>query len=177
MSLKTNRYGASQRNGLTPGGKTNRSMTNLGTKTINAAANSNQKSQYTGSGDNYRDANNNKVSGLKVDEGRLSSVVRKSPERPHVVASPGALKNQGGITEKLYLDGKPEMKAMQESMKSIPKKRMQQSMKSIPKKRMQASMRGVKVTPAKKAMKADVKKGKPTAQAIVIDMSNKKSKT
>jgi len=52
MSLKTNRYGASVRNGFTPGGKTNRSMTNLGTKTINAAANSNQKPQYTGSGQN-----------------------------------------------------------------------------------------------------------------------------
>ena len=170
MSLKTNRYGASQRNGLTPGGKTNRSMTNLGTKTINAAANSNQKPQYTGSGQNYRDANNSKVSGLQVDEGRISPVVRKSPERPHVVASPGALKNQGGITEKLYLDGKPEMKAMRRSEKLIPiKKAMQQSMKSIPKKRMQASMKGEKVTPAKK--------GKPTAQAIVIDMSKKKSKT
>ncbi len=34
MSLKTDRYGASVRNGLTPGGKTNRSMTNLGTKTM-----------------------------------------------------------------------------------------------------------------------------------------------
>jgi len=155
MSLKTNRYGASVRNGLTPGGKTNRSMTNLGTKTINAAANSSQKPQYTGSGQNYRDANNSKVSGLQVDEGRISPVVRKSPERPHVVARPGALENQGGITENLYLDGKPEMKAMR---------------------------RGEKLIPAKKAMKTagkltPVKKGKPTAQAIVIDMSKKKSKT
>ena len=130
-------------------------MTNLGNKTINAAANSNQKPQYTGSGQNYRDANNSKVSGLQVDEGRISPVVRKSPERPHVVASPGALKNQGGITENLYLDGKPEMKAMK---------------------------RGAKLTPAKKAMKTagkltPAKKGKPTAQAIVIDMSKKKSKT
>jgi hypothetical protein len=130
-------------------------MTNLGTKTINAAANSNQNPQYTGSGQNYRDANNSKVSGLQVDEGRISPVVRKSPERPHVVASPGALKNQGGITENLYLDGKPEMKAMR---------------------------RGEKLTPAKKAMKTagklvPAKKGKPTAQAIVIDMSKKKYKT
>ena len=155
MSLKNNRYGASKRNGLTPGGKTNRSMTNLGTKTINKAANSNKKPQYTDSGQDYRDANNSKVSGLQVDEGRISPVVRKSPERPHVVAKPGALKNQGGITEKLYLDGKPEMKAMK---------------------------RGEKLIPAKKAMKTagkliPAKKGKPTAQAIVIDMSKKKSKT
>jgi len=35
MSLKTDRYGASQRNGLTPGGKTNRSMTNLASKAMN----------------------------------------------------------------------------------------------------------------------------------------------
>ena len=169
MSLKTNRYGASVRNGLTPGGKTNRSMTNLGTKTINAAANSNQKPQYTGSGQNYRDANNSKVSGLQVDEGRISPVVRKSPERPHVVASPGALKNQGGITEKLYLDGKPEMKAMKRGEKLIPAKKA-------------PTMRGEKFIPAKKAMKTagkltPAKKGKPTAQAIVIDMSKKKSKT
>ena len=169
MSLKTNRYGASVRNGLTPGGKTNRSMTNLGNKTINAAANSNQKPQYTGSGQNYRDANNSKVSGLQVDEGRISPVVRKSPERPHVVASPGALKNQGGITEKLYLDGKPEMKAMKRGEKLIPAKKA-------------PTMRGEKFIPAKKAMKTagkltPAKKGKPTAQAIVIDMSKKKSKT
>ena len=156
MSLKTNRYGASVRNGLTPGGKANRSMTNLGTKTINAAANSNQKPQYTGSGQNYRDANNSKVSGLQVDEGRISPVVRKSPERPHVVASPGALKNQGGITENLYLDGKPEMKAMKRGEKLTPAKK--------------ATRTAGKLTPAKK-------KGKPTAQAIVIDMSKKKSKT
>jgi hypothetical protein len=169
MSLKTNRYGASVRNGLTPGGKTNRSMTNLGNKTINAAANSNQKPQYTDSGQNYRDANNSKVSGLQVDEGRISPVVRKSPERPHVVASPGALKNQGGITEKLYLDGKPEMKAMKRGEKLIPAKKA-------------PTMRGEKFIPAKKAMKTagkltPAKKGKPTAQAIVIDMSKKKSKT
>ena len=169
MSLKTNRYGASVRNGLTPGGKANRSMTNLGTKTINAAANSNQKPQYTGSGQNYRDANNSKVSGLQVDEGRISPVVRKSPERPHVVASPGALKNQGGITENLYLDGKPEMKAMKRGEKLIPAKKA-------------PTMRGEKFIPAKKAMKTagkltPSKKGKPTAQAIVIDMSKKKSKT
>ena len=111
MSLKTNRYGASQRNGFTPGGKTNRSMTNLGTKTINKAANSNKKPQHTDSGQNYRDANNSKVSGLQVNEGRTSPVVRKSPERPHVVAKPGALKNQGGRTEKLYLDGKSKTPA------------------------------------------------------------------
>ena len=34
MSLKTSRYGASQSNGLTPGGKGNRSMTNLATKAM-----------------------------------------------------------------------------------------------------------------------------------------------
>jgi|TARA_R110002153_G_scaffold256753_1_gene415694 hypothetical protein len=34
MSLKNNRYGASKRNGLTPGGKTNRSMTNLASKAM-----------------------------------------------------------------------------------------------------------------------------------------------
>ena len=103
MSLKTNRYGASQRNGLTPGGKTNRSMNNLGTKTINKAANSNKKPQYTDSGQNYRDANNKGVLGTNVDEGELSPVIRKSPERPYVKAGKGS--EFSG--EKLYLGGNP----------------------------------------------------------------------
>jgi len=103
MSLKTNRYGASQRNGLTPGGKTNRSMTNLGTKTINKAANSNKKPQYTDSGQNYRDANNKEVLGTNVDEGELSPVIRKSPLRPHVKVGKGS--EFSG--EKLYLGGNP----------------------------------------------------------------------
>lgn len=34
MGLKCGRYGASKRNGLTPGGKTNRSMTNLAKKAM-----------------------------------------------------------------------------------------------------------------------------------------------
>jgi hypothetical protein len=103
MSLKNNRYGASKRNGLTPGGKTNRSMTNLGTKTINKAANSNKKPQYTDSGQNYRDANNKGVLGTNVNEGALSPVIRKSPERPHVKVGEGS--EFSG--EKLYLGGNP----------------------------------------------------------------------
>jgi len=103
MSLKNNRYGASKRNGLTPGGKTNRSMTNLGAKTINKAANSNKKPQYTDSGQNYRDANNRRVLGTNVDEGELSPVIRKSPERPYVKASKQSMYSG----EKLYLNNKP----------------------------------------------------------------------
>jgi hypothetical protein len=106
MSLKTNRHGASQKNGLTPGGKTNRSMTNLGTKAINRAANSGRKPKYTDSGQNYRDANNKSIKGTNVDEGRLSRVINKSPRRPHVLAFEGALQNQSK-TERLYLDDKP----------------------------------------------------------------------
>lgn len=98
MSLKTSRCGASQKNGLTPGGKTNRSMTNLGKKAINK-----KSPQYTDSGQNYRDANNKLVKGTKVDEGELSPVVRKSPERPYVKASKQSMYSG----EKLYLTNKP----------------------------------------------------------------------
>lgn len=98
MSLKTNRHGASQKNGLTPGGKTNRSMTNLGKKAINK-----KSTQYTDSGQNYRDANNKLVKGTNVDEGELSPVIRKSPERPYVKVGKGS--EFSG--EKLYLGGNP----------------------------------------------------------------------
>ena len=94
MSLKTNRHGASQKNGLTPGGKTNRSMTNLGTKAINRAANSGRKPKYTDSGQNYRDANNKSIQGTNVDEGRLSRVIKKSPRRPHGLPFEGALQTK-----------------------------------------------------------------------------------
>jgi len=90
-------------NGLTPGGKTNRSMNNLASKTIKKAANSNKKPQYTDSGQNFRDANNKLVKGTNVDEGELSSVMRKSPERPFVKASKESMYSG----EKLYLTNKP----------------------------------------------------------------------
>ena len=61
------------------------------------------------------------------------------------------------------------MKAMKRGEKLIPAKKA-------------PTMRGEKFIPAKKAMKTagkltPAKLGKPTAQAIVIDMSKKKSKT
>tara|TARA_R110000772_G_scaffold141494_1_gene251134 strand:- start:45 stop:566 length:522 start_codon:yes stop_codon:yes gene_type:complete len=147
-------------NGLTPGGKSNRSMTNLATQAINK-----KPAQYTDSGQNFKDANNNMIKGSQVDEGELSPVIRKSPMRPFVVGS----KDSMYPGENLYLSNKPlqirsstrgqmaqgvkDIKSTkmqrQSSMKSIPEKRMQSSMKSIPKKRMQASMKGEKLAPAK----------------------------
>jgi hypothetical protein len=125
MSLKCGRYGASKRNGLTPGGKTNRSMSNLATKTINKAANSGQKLEknhrYTDSGQNFRDANNKSIKGTTVDEGRLSRVINMSPRRSHVLAFEGALPNQTR-TERLYLDDKPlKFGSMKRTVKPLKK--------------------------------------------------------
>ena len=91
-SMKDHNMGAAM-NGTPPGSR----MQNLAKKAMNK-----KPAQYTDSGQNFRDANNKFVSGLQVDEGQLSKVIRKSPERPYVVAKPGALKNQK-IKEKLYL--------------------------------------------------------------------------
>lgn len=91
-SMKDHKMGASMK-GTPPGSR----MQNLAKKAMNK-----RPAQYTDSGQNFRDANNKFVRGLQVDEGELSKVIRKSPERPYVVAKPGALKNQK-TKEKLYL--------------------------------------------------------------------------
>ena len=91
-SMKDHKMGASI-NGTPPGSR----MQNLAKKAMNK-----KPAQYTDSGQNFIDANNKFVSGLQVDEGQLSKVIRKSPERPYVIAKPGALKNQK-TKEKLYL--------------------------------------------------------------------------
>ena len=91
-SMKNHNMGAAM-NGTPPGSR----MQNLAKKAMNS-----RPAQYTDSGQNFKDANNKFVSGLQVDEGELSKVIRKSPERPYVMAKPGALKNQK-TKEKLYL--------------------------------------------------------------------------
>ena len=91
-SMKNHNMGAAM-NGTPPGSR----MQNLAKKAMNK-----KPAQYTDSGQNFKDANNKFVSGLQVDEGELSKVIRKSPERPYVIAKPGALKNQK-TKEKLYL--------------------------------------------------------------------------
>ena len=137
-SMKIDNMGASLP-GTPAGSKSKRSsMTNLATTSINK-----RPAQYTDSGQNYRDANNNLVKGTQVDEGEISSVIRKSPMRPHVVGGKESMYSG----EKLFLS--KEKMGQKATMTKAPKKRMQQSMKSIPKKRMQASMRGVKATPTK----------------------------
>jgi len=73
------------------------------------------KNEYTDSGMNYRDANNKVVKGSQVDEGELSSVIRKSPERPHVVGS----KDSMYANEKLYLDKAAKMHAQHPSKKRM----------------------------------------------------------
>jgi len=66
-----------------------------------------RQEEYTDSGMNYRDANSNVVKGSQVDEGEISSVVRKSPERPYVVGG----KDSMYANEKLYLDKAAKMVA------------------------------------------------------------------
>jgi len=85
-------------NGLTPGGKSNRSMTNLATNAMNK-----RPAQYTDSGQNFKDANNNMIKGSQVDEGELSPVIRKSPMRPYVEGGKDSMYSG----EKLYLTDKP----------------------------------------------------------------------
>lgn len=99
-SMKDHNMGAAM-NGTPPGSR----MQNLAKKAMNK-----RSAQYTDSGQNFRDANNKFVSGLQVDEGELSKVIRKSPERPYVVAKPGALKNQK-TKEKLYLTKEKSVKS------------------------------------------------------------------
>jgi hypothetical protein len=108
-SMKDHNMGAAM-NGTPPGSR----MQNLAKKAMNK-----RPAQYTDSGQNFRDANNRFVSGLQVDEGQLSKVIRKSPERPYVVAKPGALKNQK-TKEKLYLT--KEKGAMKKTGKPTRKK-------------------------------------------------------
>ena len=91
MKLKGG-YGASLPG--TPAGSKSKRMTNLGTKAMNS-----KKPQYTDSGQNYKDANNRLVSGSQVDEGELSSVIRKSPMRPYVKGG----KDSMYAGEKLFL--------------------------------------------------------------------------
>jgi hypothetical protein len=73
------------------------------------------KDEYTDSGMNYRDANSKVVKGSQVDEGELSSVIRKSPERPHVVGSGDSMY----ANEKLYLDKAAKMHAQHPSKKRM----------------------------------------------------------
>ena len=149
-SMKLQGHGASLPG--TPAGSKSKRMTNLATNAMNK-----RPAQYTDSGQNFIDANNNLIQGSRVDEGELSPVIRKSPMRRYVETiqtskvpmrpNSAALPGGGKPGEKLFLsEAKMGQKA---TMTKAPKKRMQQSMKSIPKKRMQASMRGVKVTPTK----------------------------
>lgn len=70
-----------------------------------------KKEEYTDSGMNYRDANSKIIKGSQVDEGELSSVIRKSPERPYVKGG----KDSMYADEKLYLDKAAKMVAQHPS--------------------------------------------------------------
>lgn len=70
-----------------------------------------KKEEYTDSGMNYRDANSKIIKGSQVDEGELSSVIRKSPERPYVKGG----KDSMYAGEKLYLDKAAKMVAQHPS--------------------------------------------------------------
>ena len=180
MSLKTDRYGASVRNGLTPGGKTNRSMTNLGTKTMTVKKSVAGQSLKTDS-DNFVTKSEypfvkpgDRVDGLKkfqsggnkgLNVDNDYTLKTKSTNKAPYSRPPSKFAGDYKVfqaVEKTNVSKPTEMKATRTAGKLTPAKK---------------AMRGEKLTPAKKAMKTGVKKGKPTAQAIVIDMSKKKSKT
>ena len=96
----------------TPAGSKNSRMTNLGAKAMNS-----KKPQYTDSGQNYKDANNRFISGSRVDEGELSSVIRKSPMRPYVKASKDSMYSG----EKLFLT--KDKGSMMRTVKPLKKKK------------------------------------------------------
>ena len=106
-SMKDHKMGASMK-GTPPGSR----MQNLASKAINS-----RPAQYTGSGQNYKDANNRLVSGSQVDEGELSSVIRKSPMRPYVKGG----KDSMYAGEKLFLT--KDKGSMMRTVKPLKKKK------------------------------------------------------
>ena len=116
--------------GTPPGSKIDRSMSNLASKAIRKASNSKKKTQYTDSGQNYKDANNKFISGSRVDEGELSAVKRKSPYRPYVKASSESMYSG----EKLFLtkDKGSMMKTSEPLKKMKTGKKVQRELRSVP---------------------------------------------
>lgn len=175
-NLKSNRYGASQRNGLTPGGKTNRSMNNLATKAMSVKKSVAGQSVQTDSDD----------------------FVTKS-EYPFVKPGDrvdGLKKFQSGGNKGLTIDNDYDLKtkSTNKAPYSRPPSKFAGDYKVFqavektnvsPPTKMKATRTAGKLekskvgtlrdTPSKKAkMAVGVKKGKPTAKAIVIDMTKKK---
>lgn len=109
-SMKLKGHGASLPG--VPAGSKSKRMTNLATKAINS-----KKPQYTDSGQNYKDANNRLVSGSQVDEGEISSVIRKSPMRPYVKGG----KDSMYAGEKLFLT--KDKGSMMRTVKPLKKKK------------------------------------------------------
>ncbi len=109
-SMKLQGHGASLPG--VPAGSKSKRMTNLATKAINS-----KKPQYTDSGQNYKDANNRLVSGSQVDEGEISSVIRKSPMRPYVKGG----KDSMYAGEKLFLT--KDKGSMMRTVKPLKKKK------------------------------------------------------
>lgn len=174
MSLKTSRYGASQSNGLTPGGKGNRSMTNLATKAMSVKKSVAGQSVQTDSDD----------------------FVTKS-EYPFVKPGDrvdGLIKFQSGSNKGLNIDNdyNLETKSTNKAPYSRPPSKSAGDYKvfqavektnvspptNIKPNITSGVLKKSKVgTPVKATarMATGVKKGKPTAKAIVIDMTKKKT--
>ena len=138
----------------TPAGSKSKRMTNLATQSIQK-----KKPQYTDSGQNYKDANNRLVSGSQVDEGEISSVIRKSPMRPHVVGGRDSMYSG----EKLFLT--KDKGSMMRTTK--PLKQMKQGVKEVKPSSMKNSknqgmkMQSTKRPGGKKQMKQGIKSIKP----------------
>ena len=191
MSLKTERHGASQRNGLTPGGKTNRSMTNLASKAMTVKKSVAGQSLQTDA-DNFVTNSEypfvkpgDRVDGLKKfqsggnkgltidnDYDLKTKSTNKAPYSRPPSKFAGDYKVFQAV-EKTNVSPPTKMKATRTAGKLEKSKVGTPSSK---KGKLEKSKVGtLRDTPSKKAkMATGVKKGKPTAKAIVIDMTKKK---
>jgi len=207
MSLKTERHGASQRNGLTPGGKTNRSMTNLASKAMTVKKSVAGQSLQTDA-DNFVTNSEypfvkpgDRVDGLKKfqsggnkgltidnDYDLKTKSTNKAPYSRPPSKFAGDYKVFQAV-EKTNVSPPTKMKATRTAGKlekskvgtpSSKKGKLEKSKVGTPKDSPAGKLKKSKVgtlrdTPSKKAkMATGVKKGKPTAKAIVIDMTKKK---
>ena len=190
MSLKTSRYGASQSNGLTPGGKGNRSMTNLASKamTVKKSTKAGQslqtdsddfvtKSEYpfVKPGDRVDglikfQSGSNKGLTIDNDYNLETKSTNKAPYSRPPSKFAGDYKVFQAV-EKTNVSPPTKMKATRTAGK------LEKSKVGTPSSKKGKLEKSKVGTPAKAKAKmaTGVKKGKPTAKAIVIDMTKKKT--
>jgi len=202
MSLKTSRYGASQSNGLTPGGKGNRSMTNLATKAMSVKKSVAGQSVQTDSDDFVTkseypfvkpgdrvdglikfQSGSNKGLNIDNDYNLETKSTNKAPYSRPPSKSAGDYKVFQAV-EKTNVSPptniKPNITSGVLKKSKVGTLKTDDSLKKskVGTPKTNGVLKKSKVgTPVKATarMATGVKKGKPTAKAIVIDMTKKKT--